>query len=88
MLSVLRYSLHSVGLPPQGATTVTQAIHRQLRLIARSPAHLWHVTSNDILLRVQVPNPWHTLCKQFQALPTGLLYFSALLGITDWLIRL
>ena len=88
VLSVLMYSLHSVGLPPQGATMVTQAIHRQLRLIARSPAHLWHVTSNDILLRVQVPNPWHTLCKQFQALPTRPALLFRTSGVTDWLIRL
>ena len=34
-------------------------------MIARSPAHLWHVTSADILERLQVEDPWITLCLQF-----------------------
>ena len=88
VFSVLRYSVHSVGLPPQGAAMITQAVHRQLRLIARSPAHLWHVTSEAILLRVKVANPWHTLSEQFQARadrPALLLRTS---GVEAWLLRL
>ncbi|CAE7299087.1 unnamed protein product, partial [Symbiodinium sp. CCMP2592] len=65
VLSVLRYSLHSVGLPPHGHQIIRQAIHRQLRMIARSPAHLWHVTSPEILHRLDLPDPWTSLCQQF-----------------------
>ncbi|CAE7221965.1 RXLR78, partial [Symbiodinium sp. CCMP2456] len=49
VFSVLRYSLHSVGLPSQGPLLIRQAVNRQLRMIARSPAHLWHIPSAEIL---------------------------------------
>ena len=65
VMSVLRYSIHHVGLPTNGPQLIRQAVHRQLRLIARSPAHLWHVSSADILKRLNVVDPWATLCKQF-----------------------
>ena len=65
VMSVLRYSIHHVGLPTNGPQLIRQAVHRQLRLIARSPAHLWHVSSADILKRLNVVDPWETLCKQF-----------------------
>ncbi|CAE7262561.1 unnamed protein product [Symbiodinium sp. CCMP2592] len=65
VFSVLRYSLHHVGLPKTGPLLIRQAVHRQLRMIARSPAHLWHVPSSDILVRLGVEDPWMLLSKQF-----------------------
>ncbi|CAE7353220.1 secG [Symbiodinium sp. CCMP2592] len=65
VFSVLRYSLHHVGLPKTGPLLIRQAVHRQLRMIARSPAHLWHVPSSDILVRLGVEDPWVLLSKQF-----------------------
>ncbi|CAE7236089.1 Pol [Symbiodinium sp. CCMP2592] len=85
VFSVLRYSLHSVGLPPQGSTMIKQAVNRQLRLIARSPAHLWHIPSDDILTRLKVEDPWAMLCRQFPAADTrpGLLGRGT--GVLAWL---
>ena len=85
VFSVLRYSLHSMGLPPQGPTMIRQAVSRQLRLIARSPAHLWHTTTDEIYRRVQVEDPWHTLCRQFTALATRPDLVYQVQGIQNWL---
>ena len=38
VFSVLRYSLCHVGIPTGGHNLIRQAVHRQLRLIAKSPA--------------------------------------------------
>ena len=84
----MRYSLHSVGLPSQGGLMFSQAVHRQLRLITRSPAHLWHVTSEDILHRVKVKHPWASLCEQFQAMPSRSALLLQTSGITEWITRL
>ena len=84
----MRYSLHSVGLPSQGGLMFRQAVHRQLRLITRSPAHLWHVTSEDILHRVKVKHPWASLCEQFQAMPPRSALLLQTSGITEWITRL
>ena len=37
-----------MGLPQQGPTVIRQAVNRQLRLIARSPAHIWHTTTEEM----------------------------------------
>ena len=66
VFSVLRYSLCHVGIPTGGHNLIRQAVHRQLRLIAKSPAHLWHVTSAQILERLHVEDPWATLCREAQ----------------------
>ena len=66
VFSVLRYSLCHVGIPTGGHNLIRQAVHRQLRLIAKSPAHLWHVTSAQILERLHVEDPWTTLCREAQ----------------------
>ena len=84
VLSVLRYSLHQVGLPSNGPQFIRQAVHRQLRMIARSPAHLWHVTSADILIRVQVEDPWIVLCRQFQAPQNPQVNSSCTPGLRSW----
>ena len=88
VFSILRYSLHSMGLPPQGPTMIRQAVNRQLRLIARSPAHLWHTTTEEIYRRVQVEDPWHVLCRQFTALPTRPALVYQVQGIQHWLSTL
>ena len=62
VFSVLRYSLCC-----NGEQLIQQAAHRQLRLIAKSPAHIWHVTSADILARLRLEDPWVTLCKEAQS---------------------
>ena len=85
VFSILRYSLHSMGLPPQGPTMLRQAVNRQLRLIARSPAHLWHTTTEEIYRRVQVEDPWHTLCRQFTTLATRPALVYQVQGIQNWL---
>ena len=67
VFSVLRYSLCHVGLPCNGKQLIQQAAHRQLRLIAKSPAHIWHVSSADILARLRIADSWTTLCKEAQS---------------------
>ena len=88
VFSVLRYSLHSVGLPAQGPSMIRHAVHRQLRLIARSPAHLWHVTTQDILQRLQVRDPWSTLCEQYHALQQRPALLTGLKEVAPWLLCL
>ena len=84
VFSILRYSLLSVGLPPQGPTMIRQAVNRQLRLIARSPGHIWHTTAEDISQRVQVEDPWLTLCRQHAALAARPTLISQVSGMDHW----
>ena len=65
VFSIMRYSLCQVGLPSTGPLLLRQAVHRQVRLIAKSPAHIWHESSEHLLQRLSVVDPWETLCKQF-----------------------
>ncbi|CAE7240529.1 secG, partial [Symbiodinium sp. CCMP2456] len=43
------FKSRALGLPSQGPLLIRQAVNRQLRMIARSPAHLWHIPSAEIL---------------------------------------
>ena len=88
VFSILRYSLHSMGLPPQGPTMIRQAVNRQLRLIARSPAHIWHTTTEEIYRRVQVEDPWSILCRQHTALEAKPALVYQVQGIQHWLTTL
>ncbi|CAE7314488.1 unnamed protein product, partial [Symbiodinium sp. CCMP2592] len=88
VFSVLRYSLHHVGVPSNGPLLIRQAVHRQLRMIARSPAHLWHVTSSDILARLKVEDPWITLCNQAPAHHATLQPHAQATSFNDWQSKL
>ena len=88
VFSILRYSLLSVGLPPQGPTMIRQAVNRQLRLIARSPGHIWHTTAAEISHRVQVEDPWLLLCRQHEALATRPKLLYSVSGMDHWLTLL
>ena len=88
VFSILRYSLLSVGLPPQGPTMIRQAVNRQLRLIARSPGHIWHTTAAEISHRVQVEDPWLLLCRQHAALATRPKLLYNVSGMDHWLTLL
>ena len=88
VFSVMRYSLCHVGIPTGGHNLIRQAVHRQLRLIAKSPAHLWHVTSAQILERLRVEDPWATLCREAQTRsprPALLLQLPGVLSRLDTL---
>ena len=81
VFSILRYSLCHVGVPSNGRQLIQQAVHRQVRLIAKSPAHVWHVSSADILARLRVEDPWTTFCREVQARRPALL--CAVTGVVN-----
>ena len=65
VFSIARYSLCQVGMPTTGPLILRQAVHRQIRLIAKSPAHIHHETSEALLARLHIVDPWDLLCQQF-----------------------
>ena len=60
--SVLSYGLPATGLDPNSAQQLVSGVMRQLRSVARSPAHISHLTNTDILNRLEAPHPlqWMT----------------------------
>ena len=63
VVSSLLYGLHAVGLtiPVQRLLEATDA--RALRALVRSPAHLYHETTNSIRVRLRIPSPSEMLQK-------------------------
>ena len=63
VVSSLLYGLHAVGLtiPVQRLLEATDA--RALRALVRSPAHLYHETTNSIRVGLHVPSPSEMLQK-------------------------
>ena len=88
VFSIMRYSLCQVGLPSTGPLLLRQAVHRQVRLIAKSPAHIWHESSEHLLQRLSVIDPWETLCKQFHARTSRPPLLLTQPGVTLWLQHL
>ena len=84
----MRYSLCQVGLPSTGPLLLRQAVHRQVRLIAKSPAHIWHESSEHLLQRLSVVDPWETLCKQFHVRTSRPSLLLTQPGVTLWLQHL
>ena len=84
----MRYSLCQAGLPTTGPLLLRQAVHRQIRLIAKSPAHIWHESSEHLLQRLSVLDPWDTLCRQFHARTRRPSLLLTQPGVTVWLQHL
>ena len=87
VFSILRYSLFQVGLPVNGPLILRQAVHRQIRIIAKSPAHIWHESSEHLLHRLSISDPWDTLCQQFHVRTQRHPILVAQPGVTDWCKR-
>ena len=55
--AVLRYGLTAIGLDPHSAQQLRSSVMKQLRLVARSPAHVSHETNEQLLSRLGVLDP-------------------------------
>ena len=76
------HGLQATGLTPGGLQKLHRHLVADLRRIARSPSHITHETTADLLQRLNVPMPlvhlqehWHQQYERFQirwqGLPTG-----------------
>ena len=61
--SITRYGLSSVGLDDVCTQQLVQHVHRQLRMVARSPAHISHETSAALLHRLGLQHPVDQLAQ-------------------------
>ena len=61
--SITRYGLSSTGIDGTSARMLTQHIFRQLRIVARSPAHVSHEDNATLLHRLNIPHPMLQLSK-------------------------
>ena len=64
--AVLRYGLTATGLDPHSAQQLRSCVMKQLRLVARSPAHVSHETNEQLLSRLGVLDPVCWLGRQCQ----------------------
>ena len=62
--SVATYGLTAVGLDQRSAQSFCAGVMRQLRLVARSPAHVSHETNEQLLDRLSLIDPLKRLQKQ------------------------
>ena len=61
--SITRYGLSSVGLDDVCTQQLVQHVYRQLRMVARSPAHISHETSAALLHRLGLQHPVDQLAQ-------------------------
>ena len=62
--AVMRYGLTATGLDPHSAQQLRSGVMKQLRLVARSPAHVSHETNEQLLRRLGVLDPLRWLGAQ------------------------
>ena len=62
-----RYGLTAIGLDAGSASMLSAQIMRQLRMVARSPAHVTHENNHDLLRRLGVDHPLAQLAKHCHA---------------------
>ena len=64
--AVQRYGVTAVGLDPSSMQKLRSSVMKQLRIVARSSAHVHHVTNTQLLERLGIQDPidWlRTQCK-------------------------
>ena len=59
--SVISYGLTAVGVDQVSARLLNQAVAKQLRMVARSPAHVQHETTMALLARLHMESPMQLL---------------------------
>ena len=64
VFSAAKYGLGSSGLPVRGLATITGLAMRQIRIVARSPAHVTHETNEALLDRLGIQHPLQTLERE------------------------
>ena len=64
--TITRYGLSSTGLDSHSALKLSQNVYRQLRVVARSPAHVSHEDNAHLLRRLGVTHPLHQLAQATQ----------------------
>ena len=62
--AVMRYGLTATGLDPHSAQQLRSSVMKQLRLVARSPAHVNHETNEQLLHRLGLLDPLRWLGAQ------------------------
>ena len=58
----LYYALDSSGITANGLQKVRVLVQKQLRAIARMPAHITHISNQDLLIRLGVEEPEPIFC--------------------------
>ena len=61
--SIMRYGLPAVGVDARSASILEAAVAKQLRVVARSPAHVTHETNRALLDRLGVQPPLEQLAR-------------------------
>ena len=64
--SITRYALSSTGLDSTSAQQLYQHVNRQLRVVARSPAHISHEDNSKLLDRLGIVHPLLQLAQATQ----------------------
>ena len=64
--SITRYALSSAGLDSTSAQQLYQHVNRQLRVVARSPAHISHEDNSKLLDRLGIVHPLLQLAQATQ----------------------
>ena len=59
--TIAQYGLTSVGVDHVSASQLLSQVHRQLRMVARSPAHISHESNESLLARLQLTGPLQVL---------------------------
>ena len=62
--AITRHGLTSTGLDTVSAERLVAQVHRQLRMVARSPAHVTHESNQDLMARLKLTPPLPLLLQQ------------------------
>ena len=64
----LYYALDSSGITANGLQRVRVLVQKQLRAIARMPAHITHISNQDLLIQLGVEEPGAHILRNMQSL--------------------
>ena len=59
--SIAQYGITAIGVDSQSASAMIAQLSRQLRMVARSPAHLSHESTEALFARLGLQHPLHSL---------------------------
>ena len=62
--AITKHGLTSMGLDRISAERLVSQVHRQLRMVARSPAHVTHERNEDLMIRLNMTPPLRQLLQQ------------------------